>query len=154
SRLEVHRRGSEAAGPRRGDMLHGRMARSNEQTPVKELADTLAETPADTPAARRPAKVPPGMMIQHYELIRMLGAGGRGEAYLAGHPRLGRLVALKFLVRVGEDAAARFVAEARATARLAHESIVALYDIAEHRGVPYIVLEYLKGRTLAEWLKS
>ena len=41
---------------------------------------------------------------------------------------------------------------ARAMARLTHENIVALYDIGEHRGIPYMVLEYVQGKTLSAWL--
>src|SRR5262249_15126504 len=48
--------------------------------------------------------------------------------------------------------AERALAEARATARLSHENIVAIHELGEHRGTPYIVLEYLKGKTLRQLL--
>src|SRR5262249_33553856 len=65
--------------------------------------------------------------IGHYEIIRSLGQGGMGEVYLARDTRLGRRVALKFLLEVDPNYFARFALEARATAQLAHENIVALY---------------------------
>src|SRR6185503_10295767 len=44
--------------------------------------------------------------------------------------------------------------EARATAQLAHENIVALYDVGAHQGLPYMVLEYVPGKTLSAWLRE
>src|SRR5262249_2580141 len=85
--------------------------------------------------------------IGHYEVIRPLGQGGMGEVYLARDTRLGRRVALKFMLEVDPSYGARFAIEARATAQLAHENIVALYDVAEHQGLPYMVLEYVPGKT-------
>lgn len=77
-----------------------------------------------------------------------------GEVYLARDTRLGRRVALKFLLKVDRKHSARFLVEARATAQLAHENIVGLYDIAEHDGLPYMVLEYVQGTTLSAWLRN
>jgi len=96
----------------------------------------------------------PGKTIGHYELIRQVGQGGMGEVYLARDTRLGRRVALKFLLKVDRKHSDRFLVEARATAQLAHENIVALYDIAEYDGLPYMVLEYVPGTTLAAWLRN
>jgi serine/threonine protein kinase len=96
----------------------------------------------------------PGTTIGHYELIRQIGQGGMGEVYLARDTRLGRRVALKFLLKVDRKHSDRFLVEARATAQLAHENIVALYDIAEHDGLPYMVLEYVSGTTLSAWLRN
>ena len=95
-----------------------------------------------------------GTLIGRYEVIRRLGQGGMGEVYLARDTRLGRRVALKFLLKVGEQDRELFLVEARATARLTHESIVALHDIAEHQGLPYMVLEYVQGKTLSTWLQE
>jgi serine/threonine protein kinase len=77
-----------------------------------------------------------------------------GEVFLARDMRLGRRVALKFLRIVDEQQRSRFDVEARATARLTHENIVAIYDVADHDGVPYMVLEYVPGKTLAAWLRE
>src|SRR4029079_15969465 len=82
------------------------------------------------------------------------GQGGMAEVYLARDTRLGRRVALKFLLKVDPQRSARFEVEARATGQLTHENIVALYDVAAHEGLPYMVLEYVPGKTLSAWLRE
>jgi Tol biopolymer transport system component len=103
------------------------------------------------PARRRFAA---GAMVGHHEIIRLIGEGGMGGVYLARDTRLGRRVALKFLLEVDAARVARFAVEARATAQLTHENIVALHDVAEHEGVPYMVLEHVQGKPLSTWLKE
>jgi serine/threonine protein kinase len=93
-----------------------------------------------------------GDRIRHYELIRCLGRGGMGEVYLARDTKLGRRVAIKLLHTQDPDLVERFVLEARTTANLGHENIVTLYEADAHEGRPYMVLEYLQGRTVAELL--
>jgi WD40 repeat protein len=110
--------------------------------------------PAGGLAARARRRFVAGAMVDHHEIIRLLGEGGMGEVYLARDTRLGRRVALKFLLKVDAARVARFGVEARATAQLAHENIVALHDVAEHEGVPYMVLEHVQGKTLSVWLKD
>jgi len=94
--------------------------------------------------------VEPGTVIKHYEIIRKLGAGGMGMVFLARDTRLGRLVAIKFLLAHSGPAAARFLVEARTTARCRHENIVVIYDVDELDGYPYMVLEYIEGKPLRE----
>jgi serine/threonine protein kinase len=91
-------------------------------------------------------------VIDRYEIIRPLGQGGMGQVLLARDTRLGRLVALKLLTRGGHGRAARFLVEARATAQVRHDNIVVIYELGEHDGAPYMVLEYLRGKTLRQWL--
>ena len=91
-----------------------------------------------------------GERVRHYELIRRLGRGGMGEVFLARDTKLGRRVAIKFLRTQDPALVERFVLEARATARCSHENIVTLYEADAYQGRPYMVLEYLEGRTLAE----
>ena len=83
-----------------------------------------------------------------------LGAGGMGEVYRARDPRLGREVAIKVLAPGVADAERlrRFEQEARAAAALNHPNILAVYDIGQHDGAPYIVSELLEGETLRERL--
>ena len=113
-----------------------------------------APEPRDSVAAAAPSRFAAGLIIGHYEVIRLLGQGGMGKVYLARDTRLGRRVALKFLLKVDAARIARFAVEARATAQLAHENIVALHDIAEDEGVPYMVLEHVQGKPLSAWLKE
>lgn len=91
--------------------------------------------------------------IGHYEIIRPLGAGGMGSVLLARDTKLGRLVAIKVLHHSGE-AASRLLAEARATVRAHHENIVVIYEVGTVSGRPYMVLEYLEGRTLRDVIHS
>ncbi|UQA56986.1 protein kinase domain-containing protein [Polyangium aurulentum] len=93
-------------------------------------------------------KLEPGTVHKHYELIRQLGAGGMGVVFLARDIRLGRLVAIKFLLDRTGTAAERFLGEARATALCRHDNIVVIHDVDEVDGSPYMVLEYIQGRTL------
>ncbi|WP_438044828.1 nSTAND1 domain-containing NTPase [Sorangium sp. So ce128] len=93
-----------------------------------------------------------GGTIKHYEIIRKLGQGGMGIVYLARDTKLGRLVAIKLLLEYSGQGIQRFLAEARATARCRHENIVVIHEVDEIRGHPYLVLEYVKGRTLSQWL--
>lgn len=88
-----------------------------------------------------------------YELSGLLGVGGSGEIHDGWDTRLHRPVAVKLLGReVGSrpDVRRRFEVEARAAAALNHPRIVAVYDTGEHDGRPYIVMERLPGRTLAD----
>ncbi len=89
-----------------------------------------------------------GTVVKHYEFIRQLGAGGMGTVFLARDTRLGRLVAVKVLLKYTGQAAFRFLEEARTTALCRHENIVVVYDVDEYDGYPYMVLEYIAGRTL------
>src|SRR5262245_34806386 len=99
----------------------------------------------------RARRLAAGASVQHYEVIRHLGKGGMGTVYLARDTRLGRLVALKLLTQHTGESAARFLIEARATAQLGHENIVVMYELGEP---PYMVLEYLRGRTLQQLLQE
>ena len=92
----------------------------------------------------------PGLRVKQYELIRELGRGGMGQVYLARDTRLGRRVAMKFLVSSSQKFTERFIVEARATARCSHENIVVIHDVEVHRGLPYMVLEYVEGTSLAK----
>jgi WD40 repeat protein len=77
-----------------------------------------------------------------------------GEVYLARDLRLGRLVAVKLLTTQKPDLDDRFLAEARATARCHHENIVVIHEVGAHGSQPYMVLEYLEGQTLRQWLSE
>lgn len=90
----------------------------------------------------------PGTALQQYEIIRLIGKGGMGEVYLARDTRLGRLVAIKFLLEHSGPAATRFLAEARTTAQCRHDNIVVIYDVGEFQNFPYMVLEYIQGQSL------
>lgn len=97
----------------------------------------------------------PGERIGRFEVLRETGRGGFGVVYEARDETLGRLVALKLLKpgrRRRELGARWLVEEAEAAAQLQHPNIVALHDLGSHRGNPYLVLELLRGETLADRL--
>jgi serine/threonine protein kinase len=96
----------------------------------------------------------PGVRINQYEMIKMIGEGGMGTVYLARDLRLGRRVAIKFLQSNQRELTQRFLVEARATARCQHENIVVIYEVGEHAGAPYMVLEFLNGKPLTGQIKS
>ena len=109
------------------------------------------------PAARKPAERPP--LCGRYALISELGRGTSGVVYKAHDPKLDRLVALKILrpelVSLDESGVSlkqRFHQEAVAAGRLTHPAIVAVHDVGEAEGRPFMVMEYSEGGTLADLL--
>ena len=94
--------------------------------------------------------------IGKYELQEFLG-GGMSHVYRAQDTVLGRTVAVKILTEQGAvdaEAKARFLQEARLASSIVHENIISVYDFGEEQGKPFIVMEFLRGETLREALRS
>jgi Tol biopolymer transport system component len=97
-----------------------------------------------------------GTKLGPYEILSPLGAGGMGEVYRARDTRLGREVALKVLPEsfsADADRLRRFEQEARSVAALNHPNILAIHDIGEQNGSPFIVSELLEGNSLRSELE-
>ncbi len=91
-----------------------------------------------------------GRLLSHYRLIEKIGEGGMGQVYLAEDVRLERRVALKVLWNESPNPVqlARFEREAKAAAALDHPNILAIHDFGTDQGIPYVVMEWLQGRTM------
>ena len=98
------------------------------------------------------------MEIPGYKIGKEIGKGGMARVYLALHKALNRKVAIKVLNRqLDSDSqhSNRFIREARIVANLAHPNIVTIYDVGEHDGQNYIVMELLpSGETLNDKIKA
>jgi serine/threonine protein kinase len=96
------------------------------------------------------------MQIGNYEVVAEVGHGGMGIVYKAVDLENGNPVAIKMLTGMGAihpDARMRLVREARTAGQLAHPNIVRTYDIGQHKGWLYIVMEYLEGCSLDRIIK-
>jgi serine/threonine protein kinase len=97
-----------------------------------------------------------GQTVSHYRIVEKLGGGAMGVVYLAEDTHLGRRVAIKFLTEDKDHHyRARFLREARAVSMLSHSHIAIIHDYGETAsGQPFIVMEYIKGRTLGDLLNK
>lgn len=98
-----------------------------------------------------------GETILHYKIIEKLGEGGMGVVYKAQDTKLERIVALKLLpahLLISEEDRSRFNREAKAAAALSHPNIATVFEINEYEDNPFIVMEYIEGKTLNNLLEK
>src|SRR5579859_4710422 len=105
-------------------------------------------------SGERPRLVPGTIIDGVYRVIGELGSGAMGIVFLAHDSTLDRLVAIKLVHDdlCDESIRRRFVAEARAMARVRHPNVLQIFSYGEDSGAPYFVMELVDGPTLADWM--
>ena len=99
----------------------------------------------------------PGTKLGQYEIVEAISTGGMEEVYRARDTKLDRDVAIKVIrqeLASDPERLKRFEQEARAASALNHPNIITIHNIREHRGTPYIVIEFVEGQTLREILSE
>jgi serine/threonine protein kinase len=131
-------------------------------SPEPKDVSVAGSPPPGTARTERPSPVEapvstwrPPAVVGRYRIENILGCGGMGQVYRAWDAELQRYVAMKFILGIEPDATARerFMVEARATARLQHPNVLTIHDVHELDGRPYLVMEYLSGKTLEKVAK-
>ncbi len=106
--------------------------------------------------ATTPDEAPIGLEIGRCRIVEFLGRGGMGAVYKARHLPLNRYVALKMIPSASQDQTfiKRLVVEAQTVARLEHPNIVQVYDVGYEKGYFFMVMQFLRGATLARRLEE
>ena len=127
-------------------------ARTTTVAPPSLAPDSIAKLNLDNPIVKGDWG-----SLGGYRVLKELGSGGMGMVLLAFDTVLERHVALKIikpeLVWDGV-AVARFLNEAKVVANLQHENVVTIHQISQHKSIPFIVMEYIEGQSLADLLKE
>jgi CheY-like chemotaxis protein len=111
----------------------------------------------DNDAVLQKAELAGSLLASRYEFLEVAGEGGLGIVFKARHPMMDKLVAIKMLHGHQSDPQAieRFQVEAKAISRLDHPNIVSIYDFGvTERQQPYMVMEYISGRSLEDMLDN
>jgi len=96
-------------------------------------------------------RLTPGLRLGLYEVLAVLGTGGMAEVYRGRDTRLGRDIAIKVInesLATNPELVGRFEREARLAGSLNHSNLVAVYDVGQHEGSPFLVTELLQGESL------
>jgi tetratricopeptide (TPR) repeat protein len=118
----------------------------------------MLDASGDEEPVASPRALPPGTIIGRYHVLERVGAGGMGTVHAAYDPDLDRKVAIKLLHEEAFDAGGRtdgramLLREAQAMARLSHPNVVAVHDVGVHEGAVFLAMEFVHGRTVAEWI--
>src|ERR1700745_2848541 len=120
------------------------------------MADQLKTRPAAVPSD--PAAVAlVGPTVGRFAISKRLGAGGMGQVYCAEDTTLKRTVAIKRMLPQAESTAAdrkRLLKESQHASALNNPNLGAIYDVVEHAGELWLVMEYVEGETLRRRLKQ
>src|SRR5438270_8691198 len=130
-----------------------------EQVPPSDIGATMRLIPVPPAGAppppiasiTTPPKIPGERYIGKYRVKKELGRGGMGAVYLAEQPGLGREVAIKELIQSADPVALkRFLQEAQVMARTSHPNLVQVHDMELMGNINYLVLEFVRGRSLRD----
>ena len=129
------------------------MSSAGEPGPLSRLLQELVEAPGEDLLEAWKRELQPGDRVGRFEIRREVGRGGFGAVYEAFDTELNRVVAVKTLrlSRPRRDLSSDWIKkEAEAVARLDHPCIVTLFDVGTCDSGPYLVMELLRGKTLAQ----
>jgi eukaryotic-like serine/threonine-protein kinase len=103
-----------------------------------------------------PAYLERGAVVGRYVVLRKLGAGGMGVVYAAYDPELDRKLALKLVLpgKADGEGRTRLLREAQALAKLSHRNVVAIHDVGTMGGQVWLAMEFVRGQTLRQWLRT
>jgi CHASE2 domain-containing sensor protein/tRNA A-37 threonylcarbamoyl transferase component Bud32 len=129
--------------------------------PTLRPAAASTPPPATTPTPLPGGPIGPGSRFGRYQIERHLGRGGMGDVYVVRDAIINRRAALK-TIRPDKDLSTqqviemrqRFFREAQTAGQLTHPNIVTVYDVGEELGMSYIVMEFVEGETLTDWMKK
>ena len=113
-------------------------------------------TRRNRPKIGEPDALRDGQLVGRYRIEHKLGRGGMGVVYRAVDTQLGRAVALKFIspaLSGVPKAMTRFLREARAASQLDHPNVIAVYEVAEHDGLPFMAMALHDGENLKQRLE-
>ena len=111
--------------------------------------------PPSVASITTPPPVPGERYIGKYRVKGELGRGGMGAVFLAEQPGLGREVAIKELIQSADPTALkRFLQEAQVMARTSHPNLVQVHDMELQGNVNYLVMEFIRGRSLRDWMNQ
>jgi hypothetical protein len=120
------------------------------QTP-SSMGRTRSGTEVDiTPPEAKLAMFDPSRRLNQYVLVQQVGQGGMGSVWKAWDTKLTRWVAVKFLNATHEESIRRFQREAQLAARLRHPNIAAIYEVNEHKGVHFLVMDFIDGTSIGK----
>lgn len=126
-----------------------------------DSAESFLESPAfngfDEIIEEKNESLREGASFAHYKIIRLIGAGGMGEVYLAQDSRLKRKVGLKILhknIHADKEHLRRFEQEACAASALNHQNILTVYEFGAENNLHFIAAEFVEGETLRERIKK
>lgn len=130
-----------------------REERTQKRLPKKDPAIQAPAVTLPAPIATAPDLT--GETFGDFRILRRLGQGGMGQVYLAEQISLKRKIAIKVIrddIAANPNSLARFKVEAKTVAQLSHANIVQVHMVGEHKGRHFMVLEYVEGKSLGEYL--